>query len=56
MELDNFETMVKQKILDRINDAVDCLGITRDVNYDEQVSCIICNLANAYLCLEGEIE
>lgn len=45
---------VKQKILDRIDAAIDCLLITRDVAYNETISCVVCNLANAHQCLEDE--
>lgn len=42
---------INEKILKKIDMAVECISQTRDADFNDKLSCIICNLAAAYECL-----
>lgn len=42
---------VNERILEKIRVAIDCISQNRDADFNEKISCVICNLASAYECL-----
>lgn len=43
---------IRQTILDRIDMALEALDNRQSAEFNEQVSCVVCNLAQAYSCLQ----
>lgn len=44
---------IRETILDRIDMALAAIDQRQSPEYNEQVSCVVCNLAQAYSCLKN---
>ncbi|MBU9728058.1 hypothetical protein [Diplocloster modestus] len=45
--------VIKEEILSKLNIALAAIDQRQSAEYNEQVSCVVCNLAQAYSCLKG---
>lgn len=43
---------INDKLLEKIDMAIDCIASNRDPEYNERISCVVCNLASAYEALD----